>query len=357
MIARSAELRIFLEERGELSNSQTWLALHSPTPTWIQGVQRLLKQIVGKQAITPAPSEAARATTASHDVVRSVREALHSYRSKQYAPVHCIFLAASLHIHLSPLPPLASETHSNQSPSLKRNHSSCWQQFATIVLRQHECKLTGHMQCCRDINLPDREQEVRRRSDLVRVLVSSVNGIAHATSAAQRLANERLNVAGGLGRTFMHLAAFEAATAHPLEADEAEKFGNGCQTVCTSAREEMTPAVASCKVLFGTHSVLSAAASTTALCSSASRSLAFVGFGVTLESASSFEAVVCMQELEEQARMLGGALTALSARDEALRTARTLDDDLGRLRARAESMQASGHTKAVRLLCLHCPEL
>ena len=54
-----------------------------------------------------------------------------------------------------------------------------------------------------------------------------------------------------------------------------------------------------------------------------------------------------MQELEEQARMLGGVLTALSAREEALRTARTLDDDLGRLRARAESLQASGHPKAV----------
>ena len=88
-IARSAELRVFLEERGELRSSQAWLALNSPTPTWLQGVQRLLKQIVGKQAITPAPSEAARATAASHDVVRSVREALHSYRSNQYAPVHC----------------------------------------------------------------------------------------------------------------------------------------------------------------------------------------------------------------------------------------------------------------------------
>ena len=90
---------------------------------------------------------------------------------------------------------------------------------------------------------------MRRRSDLVRVLVSSVSGIAHATCAAQRLANERINVAGGLGRTFMHLAAFEAATAHPLEAEEAEKFGNGCQGLCTSAREEMSPAVAASKVL------------------------------------------------------------------------------------------------------------
>jgi hypothetical protein len=64
--------------------------------------------------------------------------------------------------------------------------------------------------------------------------------------------------------------------------------------------------------------------------------------------------MVCVQELEEQGRMLGGALTALAAREEALRTARTLDDDLGRLRARAESMQASGHPKAVRMLCCCC---
>lgn len=88
VIARSNELRLFLEERGELRCSPSWLALQTPTPTWVQGVQRLLKQIVGKEAITPAPAEAARATAASHDVVRSVREALHSYRSNQYAPVH-----------------------------------------------------------------------------------------------------------------------------------------------------------------------------------------------------------------------------------------------------------------------------
>lgn len=92
VIARSAELRVFLEERGELRSSQAWLALHFPAPTWIQGVQRLLKQVVGKQTITPAPSEAARATAASHDVVRSVREALHSYRSNQ-----CVASKLTLH--------------------------------------------------------------------------------------------------------------------------------------------------------------------------------------------------------------------------------------------------------------------
>jgi hypothetical protein len=98
------------------------------------------------------------------------------------------------------------------------------------------------------MNLPDKEQAVRRQSDLVRVLVSSVGGISHSACAAQRMANERLNVAGRLGRTFMHLSTFEAATAHPLEAEEAEKFGNGCQGVCSSSREEMVPGIAACKV-------------------------------------------------------------------------------------------------------------
>jgi hypothetical protein len=55
-----------------------------------------------------------------------------------------------------------------------------------------------------------------------------------------------------------------------------------------------------------------------------------------------------MQELEEQARLLAGALSALASREEALRTARMLDDDLGRKRARADSLQASRHPKAVR---------
>jgi hypothetical protein len=36
------------------------------------------------------------------------------------------------------------------------------------------------------------------------------------------------------------------------------------------------------------------------------------------------ETMICVQELEEQGRMLGGALTALAAREEALRTAHSM---------------------------------
>lgn len=46
--------------------------------------------------------------------------------------------------------------------------------------------------------------------------------------------------------------------------------------------------------------------------------------------------------------MLRGGLEALRAREEALRTAQTLDADLARKRTRAEQLQATSHPKAVR---------
>ena len=48
--------------------------------------------------------------------------------------------------------------------------------------------------------------------------------------------------------------------------------------------------------------------------------------------------------------MLGGALTALSARDEALVTMQTLQADLARKRTRAEALQSSGNRNSVRPL-------
>lgn len=45
--------------------------------------------------------------------------------------------------------------------------------------------------------------------------------------------------------------------------------------------------------------------------------------------------------------MLRGGLEALRAREEALRTAQTLDADLARKRTRAEQLQATSHPKAV----------
>lgn len=60
--------------------------------------------------------------------------------------------------------------------------------------------------------------------------------------------------------------------------------------------------------------------------------------------------------MEEQARMLRGGLVAMRAREEALRTAQTLDADLAQKRARAEQLQAANNPKGVRPaapLCLH----
>lgn len=55
-----------------------------------------------------------------------------------------------------------------------------------------------------------------------------------------------------------------------------------------------------------------------------------------------------MQAMEDQARMLRGGLDALRAREEALRTAQTLDADLAHKRTRAENLQAANNPKAVR---------
>ena len=65
---------------------------------------------------------------------------------------------------------------------------------------------------------------------------------------------------------------------------------------------------------------------------------------------SEFECL-CVQALQEQARMLAGVIAALSARSEALVTMQTLAADAAGKRARADRLQAENHKNSVRCLC------
>jgi hypothetical protein len=112
---------------------------------------------------------------------------------------------------------------------------------ATHACPQHAC-------VCRDANLPDKEQEVRRRADLVRVLVASVGTLAWSVAKAQSAASDRVGGAAVLGRAFSHLAVFEAAAAHPGDAEDAEKFGGGCTAACNGMRDGLAAAGTSTKV-------------------------------------------------------------------------------------------------------------
>lgn len=60
-----------------------------------------------------------------------------------------------------------------------------------------------------------------------------------------------------------------------------------------------------------------------------------------------------VQALQELARMLAGALAALSSREEAFVTMRTLQADLERKRARSDAMQRTQHKHAVCAPRLH----
>eukprot|EP00892_Ulva_mutabilis_P001163 jgi/Ulvmu1/11047/UM007_0229.1 len=232
-VARSSELRTFLQTSGDLRRAQGWTALRAPAPTWRHGVQRLLKQMVGRETLTPAPAEAARSTGASHDVVRSCREAVYGYRHRG------------------------------------------------------------------DSELPEHEQELRRKSDQVRARISSAATLTHTMLCAQHAAAANVHSTAELGAAFSKLAAFEADNMHVELADAEHAFGGGCQRVATAAGEDL------------------GAAATVA------------------------------QEMEDQARMLRGGLDALRAREEALRTAQTLDADLERKRSRSEQLQANHNSRAV----------
>ena len=58
-------------------------------------------------------------------------------------------------------------------------------------------------------------------------------------------------------------------------------------------------------------------------------------------------ALLMLQALKEQSRMLAGARMALAAREEALVTMQTLQADLTRKRARADGLQGQQHKQAV----------
>ena len=86
-LATSDALTVFLTTHDELRTSTPWRALAQRRPTVASGVGKLLKQMVGRENLVPAPQEAAASTKKSHDVVRQVREAVYHYRYRGCAPL------------------------------------------------------------------------------------------------------------------------------------------------------------------------------------------------------------------------------------------------------------------------------
>lgn len=94
----------------------------------------------------------------------------------------------------------------------------------------------------RDAELPDREHELRRKSDLVRERISAAATLTHTTLRAQHAAAEHAHAAAALGATMSKLAAFEADSMHVELAEAAHAFGGGCQRVAADASEGLAAA-------------------------------------------------------------------------------------------------------------------
>jgi hypothetical protein len=85
-LAESAALRLFLTAHEDLRTSAAFQALVHQKPTVLSGLQKLLRQLVGRENLMPGPEEAHMATGESHDVVRQVSEAMYHYRHRSCVP-------------------------------------------------------------------------------------------------------------------------------------------------------------------------------------------------------------------------------------------------------------------------------
>eukprot|EP00210_Caulerpa_lentillifera_P004977 g4751.t1 len=56
-ISTSEELKVFLETKGKLSETEAWRQLHEQGPTLIQGTKKVMRQISGRERITPDANE------------------------------------------------------------------------------------------------------------------------------------------------------------------------------------------------------------------------------------------------------------------------------------------------------------
>jgi len=75
-ISLSDELRVFLETRGRLMDTHVWHELKTKGPTILEGTGRFIRQMSGRERITPSASEMSKPANLRRDFVWSLRESL-----------------------------------------------------------------------------------------------------------------------------------------------------------------------------------------------------------------------------------------------------------------------------------------
>eukprot|EP01025_Chloroclados_australasicus_P055401 TRINITY_DN66_c5_g1_i1.p1 TRINITY_DN66_c5_g1~~TRINITY_DN66_c5_g1_i1.p1 ORF type:complete len:554 (-),score=85.44 TRINITY_DN66_c5_g1_i1:327-1988(-) len=83
VIGKSEEFATFLSLDGELRTSHKWTELYPTEASWIDGLTKLIRQMLGKEKPIPHPEEAVQSTKKSYDLVRMVKEGLQLHRNRQ----------------------------------------------------------------------------------------------------------------------------------------------------------------------------------------------------------------------------------------------------------------------------------
>eukprot|EP01023_Acetabularia_acetabulum_P049404 TRINITY_DN5273_c0_g1_i1.p1 TRINITY_DN5273_c0_g1~~TRINITY_DN5273_c0_g1_i1.p1 ORF type:complete len:585 (-),score=103.75 TRINITY_DN5273_c0_g1_i1:1211-2908(-) len=83
VIGKSEEFKSFLSLDSDLRSNPQWVQLYPSEASWVDGVTKLMRQMVGQQKAIPDPTEAAKSTRKTHDVVRMVKEGLQLHRNRQ----------------------------------------------------------------------------------------------------------------------------------------------------------------------------------------------------------------------------------------------------------------------------------
>eukprot|EP01025_Chloroclados_australasicus_P041534 TRINITY_DN4401_c0_g1_i3.p1 TRINITY_DN4401_c0_g1~~TRINITY_DN4401_c0_g1_i3.p1 ORF type:complete len:626 (-),score=83.03 TRINITY_DN4401_c0_g1_i3:1478-3283(-) len=83
VIGKSDVFKQFLSLEGDLRTNPRWQKLYPPATNWVDGVAKLLRQMIGQEKPIPDPLEATQTARKTHDLVRMVKEGLHLYQNRQ----------------------------------------------------------------------------------------------------------------------------------------------------------------------------------------------------------------------------------------------------------------------------------
>lgn len=85
VLARSEELRVFLEVDSDLTSSAAWAGLQPTQSSLVEGTTKLSMQLLGRERAVPDPAQAALPAGKTGDLLRAMKETMQAQRSTSYS--------------------------------------------------------------------------------------------------------------------------------------------------------------------------------------------------------------------------------------------------------------------------------